>query len=109
MKDDPHFKRRADEALNGLYRRLLSASDDFGFRVEFGSGILTISPGRGQAPIVVSSHPAAQHIRVTSGARQHKLAWDVVESSFTLDATGQTLQELLEASISQLVGDDVSL
>lgn len=109
MRNDSKFRQRAGEALNVLYRKLSSASDDFGFAVEYGSGILTISPGGGRAPIVVSPQPASQQIRITTGARQYKLGWDVVENAFTLDATGQTLQEVLEEAVSQLVGDDVSL
>ncbi|MFB3778750.1 MAG: frataxin domain-containing protein [Bryobacteraceae bacterium] len=109
MKDDPHFRQRADEALNVLYRKLLSASDDFAFGVEFGSGILTISPDGGRAPIIVSSQPATQQIRIATGALQYKLGWDIVENAFTLDATGQTLQEVLEETVSKLVGEDVSL
>ena len=109
MKDDSQFRHRAEEAVHGLYQRLSSASDDFGFEVALDSGVLTIRFGGERAPVVVSPQPAVQQIRITAGSRQYKLGWDIVENAFTLDATGQTLQDLIEETISQFVGDDVSL
>jgi frataxin-like iron-binding protein CyaY len=109
MKDDLQFGHRAGETLHGLYRRLSSASDDFGFEVAFDAGVLTIRFGGGRSPVVVSPQPVVQQLRVTAGAKQYKLGWDIVENAFTLEATGQTLQDLIEETVSQLVGDDVSL
>ncbi len=100
--------RRAAEALDALKRKLASAGDDFGFDAELDSGTLTIHFEHRQAPVIVSTQPAG-HIRVSAGATQYKLGWDVVENAYTLDATGQTLQELIEETVSRLVGDDVSL
>jgi len=109
MNGDPQFGRRAEEALHALYRRLSSAGDDFGFEADLEDGILTIRSGAGRAPVVVSPQPAVRQIRLTSGARQYKFGWDVVENAFILEATGQSLQDLIEETVSQLVGDDVSL
>jgi frataxin-like iron-binding protein CyaY len=109
MKDDSQFRHRAEEAMHGLYRRVSSAGDDFGFDVAFDSGVLTIRFEGERAAVVVSPQPAVQQIRITAGARQYKLGWDIVENAFTLDSTGQTLQDLIEETISQFVGDDVSL
>jgi frataxin-like iron-binding protein CyaY len=109
MKIGPEFGRRADEALHTLYRKLSSVEDDFGFDLAFDSGTLRIELDGGRAPVVVSAQPAAGHIRVSAGANQYRLGWDVVENAFILETTGQTLQELIEETVSELVGDDVSL
>jgi hypothetical protein len=109
MKADSESRQRVDEAMHVLHRKLSSAGDDFGFGVALASGTLRIEPNGGRAPVVVSAQPATGHIKVSAGASQYRLGWDVVECAFTLDATGQTLQELIEETVSELVGDDVSL
>ena len=40
--DDQDFKRRADEALQSLYKRLLAASDEAEFEADFNTGALAI-------------------------------------------------------------------
>jgi frataxin-like iron-binding protein CyaY len=109
MTESSHFKRDADEALTTLLRRLSATGDDFGFEASLESGGLTIEFDEQPAQIVVTPHAATEQIWLTSGPKKCKLNWDVVENAFILEATGQTLQEVLEETISRLVGDDVSL
>jgi len=106
--NDDEFGRHAQEALRTLSRLLTPASDDFGFEVGVQAGALELEFAPPQAPITVTLHPAQQQIWLVSGAKTHKLAWDIVENAFVLEATGQTLQELLEAAISEAVGEDVT-
>ena len=108
MKEKPDYARHADETLNSLVRRLSAAGDDFGFQVSLDSGVLTIEFEGQETPIVVTDHPGAGQLWLTFGAKKYKLDWDVVENAFVLEATDQTVQELLEETISRLVGDDVS-
>jgi len=109
MTESSHFKRDADEALTTLLRRLSATGDDFGFEASIEPGGLTIEFDEQPAQIVVAPHTATEQIWLTSGPKKCKLNWDVVENAFVLEATGQTLQEVLEETISRLVGDDVSL
>ena len=40
--DDQEFKKRADESLHSLYKRLAAASDDAEFEADFNAGALAI-------------------------------------------------------------------
>ncbi len=109
MKEHSHFATNAEETLNSLVRRLSTAGDDFGFEASLDPGVLTIEFEEQDTSIVVTEHPATEQLWFTSSAKKCKLDWDIVENAFVLEPTGQTLQELLEETISRLVGDDVSL
>jgi frataxin-like iron-binding protein CyaY len=106
--DDNEFRQHTQEALRALRRLLAPAGDDFGFEVNLEAGVLEIEFDAPQAPITLTLHSAQEQVWLVSGARTHKLTWDIVENSFVLEATGQTLQELLEGAISEAVGEDVT-
>ena len=40
--DEQEFKKKADEALESLYKRLSAASEDAEFEADFNAGALTI-------------------------------------------------------------------
>lgn len=106
---DAEFKRHSDETLRNLYRALVLAADDYGFKVEFNSGAVAVEFNKPPAKFVISPHAAPRQIWVTSRAKSYKLDWDIVENTFVLEATGQNLRELMEQVIGKQVGDDVSL
>jgi iron donor protein CyaY len=109
MNDPVHFGRHASETLHALHRAVLPAADDFGFDVDFDSGVLTLEFDKPSGKIVVLPHSTASQVWISDGAKNQKLDWDIVENDFVLESTGQTLKELLEEAISRRVGDDVSL
>jgi frataxin-like iron-binding protein CyaY len=109
MKDDPDFDKLAREALTALYRALLSASDDYAFGVDFKDGVITLAFPYPPAKIAVSVNPAARQLGVSTPARSYKLDWDVVENTFVLGSTGQTVKEILEETISRQVKEEVTL
>ena len=109
MKESAQFSRHADVTLTALLGMVSAAGDDFGFEASIESGILTIEFEAQPAEIHLIPHPATEQIWLTSGAKKCKLDWDIVENAFVLESTGQTLQEVLEETISQLVGEDVNL
>jgi frataxin-like iron-binding protein CyaY len=109
MKENSHFQRHAGEALAHLLRRLSAAGDDFGFEASLESGTLTVEFEAKAEQIHVIPNAATEQIWIKSGQQKYKLGWDVVENAFVLEATGQTLQEVLEQTIGRLVADDVSL
>jgi iron donor protein CyaY len=109
MKDAAEFRKHSEDALHVLYRSAATAGDDFGFEAEFDSGVLSIDFGKPNSRLVVSPHLATHQIWISAARQLQKLRWDVVENTFVLDATGETLKDLLEQAISRQVGEDVSL
>jgi frataxin-like iron-binding protein CyaY len=109
MNDDAEFQRRAGDALKSLLRVLAPAADDFGFRASLSGEALTVDFGPAHPAVVVAPHPAARQIWITGGPKTRKLAWDVVDNAFVLEATGQDLQQVVEEVISLRVGEDVTL
>ena len=109
MSDPAQFGRHAGETLHALHRAVLPAADDFGFDVDFDSGVLTLEFDKTGGKIIVLPHATASQVWISDGAKNLKLDWDIVENDFVLEATGQTLKELLEAAIGRRVGEDVNL
>jgi len=109
MMDEQDFKKRADEALTLLHRALAGAADDYGFDVDFNAGALGIEFEDPPAKFVVSPNTPVRQIWVSALAKSYKLDWDVVENSFVLVESGETLKELLERAISKQLKEEVSL
>jgi len=107
--DDQEFKKRADEALTGLYRRLSAASDEFEFEADFNSGALAIEFEAPPAKFVVSPNAPVQQIWVSAHSKSFKLDWDTVQGTFVLTSSGQTLVKLIGDAIGQQLGEEVSL
>jgi len=107
--DDQEFKKRADESLNALYKKLAAASDDGEFEVDFNSGALAIEFEDPPAKFVISPNSPVHQIWVSAQSKSYKLDWDTVESSFVLPGTGQTLTELIQDAITKQLGEEVSL
>ena len=106
--NEDEFRQHTQETLRTLRRLLTPAAEDFGFEVNLEAGALEIEFQSPQAPITVTLHSAQQQVWLVSDSKTHKLTWDVVENAFVVEATGQTLQELLEVAISEAVGEDVT-
>ena len=109
MKDEPEYRKHAEEALANLYRALVSASDDYDFETDYESGAITVEFTRRPTKFVISPHPASGQVWVSARSKSHKLDWDVVENEFTLGSTGQTLKEVVAEAISAQLGEEVTL
>ena len=107
--DDQEFKRRSDESLNALYKKLAAASDEGEFDVDFNSGALAIEFEDPPAKFVISPNSPVHQIWVSAQSKSFKLDWDTVESTFVLPGTGQTLTELIQDAITRQLGEEVSL
>jgi len=107
--DDQEFKRRADESLTALYKRLAAASDDGEFEVDFNSGALSIEFERPPGKFVISPNAPVRQIWVSAHSKSFKLDWDEVRGEFVLPGTDQTLQELMQEAIGKQLGEEVSL
>ncbi len=106
--DDQEFQKRADDVLGKLYRALLSAGDDYGFDADH-SGAITVEFENPPGKFVVSPNAPVRQIWVSAHSKSYKLDWDEVERTFVLNATGQTLKQLLEEAIGRQVDADVEL
>jgi iron donor protein CyaY len=109
MRDDPEFRRHADEALQSVYLALTAASDDYEYAVSYEDGVLTVEFKRPRARFVVDAHPALRQIRISGPSRSYKLDWDVVENEFLLSGTGENLKEAMEEALSGHLNEDVEL
>ena len=107
--DEQEFRKRADEALSGLNRRLAALSDEFDFESDLNSGALSIEfetpPGR----FVISPNTPVRQIWVSAHSKSFKLDWDNVQSAFVLASSGQTLAELVADAIGKQLGEEVTL
>ena len=107
--DEQEFKKRADESLQGLYRRLAAASDEGEFDVDFNAGALGIEFDDPPAKFVISPNSPVSQIWVSAHSKSYKLDWDSVENEFVLPGSGQTLTELIQDAITKQLGEEVSL
>jgi len=107
--DDQEFKKRADQALETLYKRLAAASDDADFEADFNAGALSIEFEDPPAKFVVSPNAPVHQVWVSAHSKSYKLDWDSVQSTFTLQPSGQTLTELIQEAIAKQLGEEVSL
>ncbi|HEY6390985.1 MAG TPA: iron donor protein CyaY [Bryobacteraceae bacterium] len=107
--DDQEFKRRADESLNALYKKLAAASDDGEFEVDFNSGALSIEFEEPPGKFVISPNAPVRQIWVSAHSKSFKLDWDVVRGDFVLPGTDQSLPELIQDAIAKQLGEEVSL
>lgn len=107
--DEQEFKTRADFALESLYKKLSAASDRYEFEPDFNAGALAIEFEEPKAKFVVSPNTPVRQIWVSAHSKSFKLDWNIAKETFVLPDTGQTLDELIGASIGQQVGEEVRL
>jgi len=107
--DEQEFKKRADQALQSLYKRLATASEDAEFEADFNAGALTVEFENAPAKFVVSPNAPVSQIWVSAHSKSYKLGWDEVKATFVLPNTGQTLTELIQEAIAQQLGEEVAL
>jgi iron donor protein CyaY len=107
--DDQEFKKRADEALEALYKKTAAASDDAEFDVDFAGGALAIEFEDPPAKFVVSPNAPVYQIWVSAHSKSYKLDWDPAKNAFVLPGTHQTLTELIQDAIAKQLGEEVSL
>ncbi len=107
--DEQEFKRRADEALDHLYRKLSDAADDHEFEADFNAGALAIEFEEPPGKFVVSPNAPVRQIWVSAHSRSFKLGWDPARQAFVYPDSGETLAELIAKAIGKQLGEEVSL
>ena len=107
--DEQEFKRRADQALDQLYRKLSTAGDEHGFEADFNAGAMAIEFDEPPGKFVVSPNTPVRQIWVSAHSRSFKLDWDVTREAFVYPETGETLIELIAAAVGKQLGEEVRL
>jgi iron donor protein CyaY len=108
MLDEQDFRLKADEALEDLHRSLVTASNEFDFEADFG-GTLTVEFEDPPAKFVVSPNAPVRQIWVSAHSKSYKLGWDDASQQFVLPESGQSLKQLIEAAVTQQLGEEVKL
>ena len=101
MLTDQEFERRAGDAIEALYKTLAEAAEQWEFDVEVNSGALTVEFESPRERFVVSPNAPVSQIWVSALVHSYKLDWDAAHGAFILASSGQTLTELMQASIAQ--------
>jgi len=107
--DEQEFRRKADEAMNGLYRALNDAADDYGFEVDNQAGAISIEFEEPKGRFVISPNAPVRQIWVSAHSKSYKLDWDSVENTFVYGSERQPLKGLVAAAISKQIGEEVDL
>lgn len=107
--DEHEFKRRADQALDCLYRKLSDAAADYDFEADFNAGALAIEFEEPPGKFVVSPNSPVRQIWVSAHSRSFKLDWDTGREAFVYRETGETLDELIASAIGKQLGEEISL
>lgn len=110
--DDATFEKRADAALQELFRALNRAADDHDIEADMNAGALTVEFEEPKAKFVVSPNSPVRQIWVSANVRSFKLDWDDDATGggrFVLASTGQSLNELMAEAIGKHLGERVEL
>jgi CyaY protein len=107
--DEQEFKKRADESLHALYRKLAAASDEAEFDVDFNAGALAIEFEDPPGKFVISPNSPVSQIWVSAHSKSFKLDWDQARAAFVLAGSGQTLAELIGDAVGKQLGEKVTL
>jgi len=107
--DDQEFKRRADEAIEKLYRALATASEEHEVEADFNAGALAIEFEDPPAKFVVSPNAPVRQVWVSAHSKSFKLGWDAARETFVLPETGESLNEVIAAAVSRQLGTAVTL
>jgi|SRR5581483_1413926 len=107
--DEQEFTRRAEQALDDLYRRLSASAEEHDFEVDFHAGALAIEFEDPPAKFVVSPNSAVRQIWVSAHSKSFKLDWVPERGAFVMAGTGQTLSALIAEAVGKQIGEEVAL
>ena len=107
--DEQEFKRRADESLTSLYKRLTAASENADFEADFNSGALAVEFEDPPGKFVISPNAPVRQIWVSAHSKSYKLGWDPARETFVLPDSNETLAELIQSAVSRQLGQEVIL
>lgn len=102
--DELDFRKKCDEALEALRRRLLALGEEHDFEVEGEGGKLElIFEEPEETRFVISPNTPARQIWISALTTSFKLGWSEPTGTFVLDKTGETLHQVL----SRILGEQL--
>ena len=108
--EEHDFRKKCDEALESLRKRLLELGEEHGFEVEGEGGKLEIlfeEPE--EATFVISPNTPARQIWVSALSTSFKLGWSDSASTFVLDKSGESLTQVMSRILSEQLGTSVTV
>jgi CyaY protein len=109
MTDEQAFQKRADAALEELYRVLSDASEKRDFEADFNGGALTVEFEEPRAKFVVSPNSPVRQIWVSAHSKSFKLDWDETRGAFVLAESGQSLRQVMAEQVGKQLGEEIAL
>jgi iron donor protein CyaY len=101
MIDEVEFRKAADTAIEALKQTLYAAEDDGEFEVEEQAGALYVVFADPPAKFVITPNAPIQQIWISALSTSFKL--DLVNGTFVLPKTGETLEPLVKRLIEEHV------
>jgi CyaY protein len=103
MMDELEFRRAAENALDGLKRRLIEVEDDedAGFEVEEQNGVLNVLFEEPPGKFVITPNAPVRQIWISALSTSFKLDWDETAKAFVLPRTGERLDPLVDRLIGE--------
>ena len=102
--DEQVFRKKCDDALAALRKRLLELGDEHGFDVEGeGEKLELIFEEPEEARFVISPNTAARQIWISALTTSFKLGWSEGAGAFVLEKTGETLAQVM----SRILGEQL--
>lgn len=110
MIDEQEFRRKSDQALETLRRRLLELGDEHGFEVEGeGDKLELLFDDPDETRFVISPNSAARQIWISALATSFKLGWSDAAGNFVLDKSGEDLGRVMSRILTQQLGAQVAV
>ncbi len=110
MMDEHDFRGKCDAAFEALRARLLALSDEYGFEVEgLGEKLELHFDDPEETRFVISPNTPVRQIWISALTTSFKLGWSEEAGAFTLEKTGETLEQLMSRALSQQLGAPVSV
>jgi len=110
LMDEQEFRRRSDQALETLRRRLLELGDQHDFEVEGqGDKLELLFEEPEEARFVISPNAPVRQIWISALSTSFKLAWSDSASAFILEKTGETLPQVMSGILSRHLGISITV
>lgn len=110
MMEEQEFRKKCDEALAALRKRLLELGDEHGFEVEGqGEKLEIVFEKSEETKFVISPNTAARQIWISALATSFKLGWSEPASGFVHDKSGESLNQVMRRILGEQLGAPVSI
>ena len=108
--DERFFRDKCDLAMEQLRRKLLDLSDRYPFEVEGEGDKLELQfEDADETRFVISPNSAARQIWISALTTSFKLGWSEAAQAFTLEKSGETLEQLMGRILSQQLGEAIEV